>query len=297
MALDYSQLAGRNLTQDELGQLKSQYGVDVGARGYEGGAIGNTGYDLYHTGSGWSARQPGAQPAATSTPTAPTQPTATSIGQQSQNAQTYSATPGAAPTQQTANQGTQDVVRNSYLQQATQGTTVDRNDPNVRQQAEPFAAAQERARRQYESEQAERLSAKGLGDSGAMDAERRLATERAAQNTGAFESQLVGRELQNKRNEIQTALQALGGMVDSDQGRALQLELAKLDAQLKQAGIDTQSSLGSQELALKDKLGTGGLNLDYLRALLQNQQFGDQLGLNVADREAYWNNQALQTLF
>jgi hypothetical protein len=247
-------------------------------------------------GMGGAQTAPGAVPG--STPPAPgAGTTPTSVGDQGVNAQTYSQTPGAAPTQSTANQGTQDVVRNSYLQQATQGTTVDTQSPEFRQQVDPYAAAQERARRQYESSQAERLSAKGMGGSGQMDLERRFAAEKAGQNTGMFEAQLVGRELQNKRSEIQNALQQLGNTISGDQQRALQMELAKIDAQLKQAGLDLQGSLGFQELGLKDKLGTGALNVDMMRALLQNQQFGQNLGFNIADREAHWNNQALQYLF
>lgn len=216
---------------------------------------------------------------------------------QARAASTYSQTPGAAPAPNTTNQGTQDVVRNSYLQQATQPTTVDRNDPNIKQQVDPYAAAVERARRQYETESAERLSAKGLGSSGQMQGERALAAERAGQQIGSFEAQLVGRELQNKRAEKQAALDQLLKAGQVDQASALQRELASIDAQLKQAGLNVQSGLGERELALKDKFGTGGLNLDAMRMLLQNQQFGDQLGLSVADREAYWNNAALQSLF
>lgn len=233
---------------------------------------------------------PGSAPAGT--PGAPAQ----TVPGQAGAAQTYSATPGATPTPTTTNQGTQDVVRNSYLQQATQGTAINRNDPNFKQQTDAFGATQDRARGQYASEAAERLSAKGLGNSGAMQQEQRLADERAATAKGGFEAQLVGRELENRRNEIQQSLGNLRGMISGDQQLALQKELAQLDAQLKQAGIDQSGSLGAQELALKNKLGTGGLNIDLMRLLQQGQQFGDTMGFNVADRTAHWNNVALQNL-
>lgn len=190
---------------------------------------------------------------------------------QAANAQTYSISPDAAPAPFTANQGTQDVVRNTYLARATQGTQIDRNDPNFRQQVEPFEAAQERGRRTYLNEQAERLGAQGLGNSGAMQQEARMASERAAQNVGQFESQLVGRELENRRNEIKEALSGLGGMLTADQTRGLQRELADLDA------------------AIKRELGTGALNIDLLRALLQNDQFRDQLGVNIGEIEARYS--------
>jgi hypothetical protein len=206
-------------------------------------------------------------------------------------AQPPAGTPGAPPDTPAS------VATNSYMAQAQQGTQIDRNDPNIRQQVDPYAAAQERARRNYESESAERLSARGMANSGVMDQERRYAMETAGQNTGMFEAQLVGRELQNRRAEIQTALAQLMQMGESDKTRQLQRELAEIDRQLKQAGLDLQGSLGHAELWLRDKLGTGALNVDMLRALLQNNQFGQNLGFNIADREAHWNNQALQYLF
>ena len=106
------------------------------------------------------------------------QPAATSIGQQAQNASTYSQTPGAAPAPATTNQGTQDVVRNSWLAKAAQPATVDPNDPNIKQQTDVYSAQQQRAQSEYEAQAAERLSAQGLGNSGQMDQERRYAAEK-----------------------------------------------------------------------------------------------------------------------
>jgi hypothetical protein len=204
---------------------------------------------------------------------------------QAANASTYSQTPAAAPLANTANQGAQDVLRNSYLQQATQSTTIDRNDPNFRQQADAFGATQDRARRQYQSEAAERLSAQGLGNSGAMEQERRFADERAATAQGSFEAQLVGRELENRRAEIKDSLAGLRGIISNDQALAMQKQLAELDAAIKRESLAQSGSLGSQELGIKDKLGTGALNVDLLRALLQNQQFGTESGIRIGEDE------------
>ena len=205
---------------------------------------------------------------------------------QADKAATFSATPGAAPLPNTTNQGTQDVVRNSYLTQATQGTKVDTAAPEFRQQTDAFSAGQDRARRQYESEAAERLSAQGLGSSGAMTNERRLGAERAGQASGAFEAQLVGRELETRRDEIKEALSGLRGMISGDQAMALQTQLAELDAAIKREGIAQGGDLGGRELNLKDKLGTGALNVDLMRALLQNQQFGTDAGIRIGEGDA-----------
>jgi hypothetical protein len=215
---------------------------------------------------------------------------------QARGSETQSATPGAPPTQSTTNQGTQDTVRNSYLERAVQPLNVDPNDPIIQQQVQPFAAAQERGRRQTLSEAAERASAKGLGDSGALDAERRLAGERAGQATGLFESQLVGKEIETRRDEIKDALVNLKGMLSDDQVRALQKEMAELDAAVKKLGIAAGTDTASSEIALKRQLGLGGMNIDLMRLLMQDRQFADTMGFNVADREAFYNNAALQNL-
>lgn len=225
---------------------------------------------------------------------------ANTVPGQANAAQTYSTTPGGKPLDHTTNQGTQDVVRNSYLQQATQGTQVDTNDPNFKQQLDPFVAEQERSRKQYEAEQAERMSAAGLGSSGAMQNERRLGAEKAGQASGAFKSQLVTRELENRRNEIKEALSGLRGMISEDQQRDLQKQLGQLDATIKRESLSQSGAISQAELALKDKLGTGALNMDMMRALLQNNQFAanltqeqrqhlDRLGFDLSGRQADWD--------
>lgn len=222
------------------------------------------------------------QPAAGGAPTGTAQ---TTIPGQATAASTYSATPGAAPLANTSNQGAQDVVRNSYLARATQGTTIDTNDPNFRQQADTFAAAQERARRNQVADQAEAFSAAGLGGSGAQSTQARLTNERAAQATGQFEAELVGRELQNRRDEIREALAASAGLITNDQRNALQRELAELDAQLRRAGI-----------ASSERLGMAGLAIDRDRLRMQDRHFNADLGFRIGDSEAGYNERALRLL-
>lgn len=231
--------------------------------------------------AGGAAPAPGAAPAGGGTAGAGGTPTPQdAIAAQAGKAQTYSSTPGAAPTANTANQGTQDVVRNSWLDQATQSTTVDPNDPNLKQQTDSFAAGQERMRRNYEADAAERLSAQGLGNSGAMDNERRYAQERAGQATGAFQAQLVGQELKFKRDQIADALNHLGDTISNDQKNALTKQLADLDATIKQQGIASGEKVGMAEIGVKDKLGTASNSNDLMRLLLQNQQFNDGQALD-----------------
>ena len=97
-----------------------------------------------------------------------------------------------------------------------------------------------------------------------------------------------GRELQNRRSEIQNALSSMKGMISDDQTRALQKQLADMDAAIKQQSIAQTGALGSADLALRDKLGTGALNLDTMKALLQNQQFGSNLGFDIGNAESQY---------
>lgn len=256
---------------------------------------------VYQNG-GWIPKSMAQPAAAVPAPTAPTNTTPTSMpAPQAQNtiagqagaASTYSATPGAAPTGPTSNQGVQDVARNSYLARATQPITVDKNDPAFRQQADSYAAAIERQKRNYLQDQAEQMAP---GSTGAMRGQERMASERAGQQIGTFEAQLVGNELRQKRQEVDDALKGLYGMVTADQQMALQQRAMELDAELKKLGIGSTEKVAGQELSLKDKLGTGALNLDLMRLLENQRQFGDTMGFNLADREAYYNNQALQNL-
>jgi hypothetical protein len=208
--------------------------------------------------------------------------------------QTYSGTPGAAPTANTTNQAAQDVVRNSYLERAAAPITDPRARSDFRMVADTQAAAAERARRDATADLAEGMA--GTGQTGAQSVESRLIAERAAQQRGNFEADLVRQDLQQQRADVENALKALTGMIDADQTRALQQKLAELDAQLKTASLNASTGLGSQELALKDRLGMAGINVDLLGKLLQNQQFNNNLGFEMGDREAYWNNAALNQI-
>lgn len=113
---------------------------------------------------------------------------------------------------------------------------VDRNSAEFRSVADPYAAAIERQQREYLSEAAERNSTRGLGESGAMDLERRMAAERAGQSIGTFEADLARQELQQQRDEIQDALTKLGSQLSDTQRLDLEKQKANLDAALKREG-------------------------------------------------------------
>jgi hypothetical protein len=221
-------------------------------------------------------------------------PGGTSISASSSSTQTpLGSTVTGGPDPYTTDPNNQDEFLKLLMSRMTQGTEIDPNDPNIRQQVAPYAAAIERQKRSTMSDMAEQA---GPLASGALRGQERMLGERAGQAVGGFEADLVGRELQNRRDEIRQAMEQYGGVLDADQQRQLSRELATLDAQLKQMGISSQEGLGYAELGLKEKLGTAGLNIDLMRLLQQGQQFGDDLGFRVGDREAYWNAEALRQL-
>lgn len=125
------------------------------------------------------------------------------------------------------------------LQRAHQGTQVDANDPNIRQQVDPYAASIERDRRNYLADAAE-----GMGANANMAGENRLSAEHAGQAKGMFQSQLIGREIDSRRQEIQSALTQLGGQLTNDQQQALQRELGYLNDATQRYGLTNTYNLG-----------------------------------------------------
>jgi hypothetical protein len=194
---------------------------------------------------------------------------------------TPAATPGATPAATPGAETPKDVVTQAYLDSIKKGTNVDRNDPNFRMQADAFSGAQERARRNAQDDRAEQAFGAGQRGVGGNLVEQRMIDEGAARNVGAFEADLVGRELTSRRQEIQQALTGLGGMISNDEKMALERELAALDAAIKREGIASGAATAAADISLRDRLGTGALNADLFRALLGNQQAGNQLGFDM----------------
>lgn len=185
--------------------------------------------------------------------------------------QTYSVPQNATPTQQwnaqpSAMQGQSDALFKLLMERATQGTAVDRNDPNIRAQVDPVVAQQERASRNYLDDLAERS-----GPLANLQGERRLAAERSGQAAGAFESEVIGREMAGRRDEIMQALQLYGNRLTVEQQLAMQQELAQLNASLQRESFGIQRD----ELGLRrDQMGMA--NDQFLRELaLREWMAGD----------------------
>jgi len=162
------------------------------------------------------------------------------------------------------------------MSRATQSLSIDpTTDKVIRPQVDNFAATQERQRRNFLNDLAESNSPYSTG---AMQTAATQSSEVAGQNTANLESELVGRELTSRRQEIQDALQQMGQLLTSDQEMALREELGKIDAALRGTQIGNQNSQFYSDLGLRNR----ALNS-------QNDQYLSDLGFRSADRASYWD--------
>lgn len=109
------------------------------------------------------------------------------------------------------------------MNRANQSLQIDPHDPIIQNQANAYNAMQQRASRNYLADVAEKQGANAN-----ISAERRSAAERVGQASSAFEAQLMGRELDARRQEIQNALNGAMGFLSDQQRMALQKELTQL---------------------------------------------------------------------
>jgi hypothetical protein len=156
---------------------------------------------------------------------------------------------------------------------AKQGLDVSADDPAIKAQVDPYAAQQERARRNYLADLAEKS-----GPLANLRGEERLAMERAGQATGFFQAELVGREIQARRNEIAQALAQMGEHLTTEQKLALQRELALLDDATKRLSIESG-----------ERVGMAGVGAQTMAAQLANALGERRLDFDIEDRANYWD--------
>lgn len=147
-------------------------------------------------------------------------------------AQQWNAQPAAQPMQanpQAPALNTGGELMRLLMERAQQGQ-VGRDDPNVRTQTDAYSAQVERAKRNYLGDLAERE-----GPYANLRGEQRMAAERAGQQVGGFEAELIGREQEARREEIMQYMQMWGAMLSGDQRMALERELAQLNDQARTA--------------------------------------------------------------
>lgn len=185
--------------------------------------------------------------------------------------------------QSAQNEGRNTQLYNTLMSRANQSLNINRSDPIIRAQADAYSANENRTMRDYISDTAERS-----GPYANMRGEQRMAAEGVGQRTGAFEAQLMGRELTARRAEVAEALQGMQGMLSADQIRQLQQQLGLIDQAIRQQGLGMQG----QGLDSSWQLGLRGQDVDIMRAIMNNKQFLADLGLRAEQQYNMWNDPA-----
>lgn len=147
------------------------------------------------------------------------------------------------------------------------------------------------------------IQANQLSEQRGMEQARALAAERAAaqgidqngfnsalfglqQGSAGRQAQFAGNALmqanQEKGLNDRSALAQAAGLLGGNAGLGQQQQLAELDAAIRREGLSAQTALGQGDLALRQRLGEGGLNNQLLGLLLNNDQFGRSLSQSGA---------------
>jgi hypothetical protein len=180
---------------------------------------------------------------------------------------------------------------------------VTADNPAIAPAIQANALAESRGTDQQRAMLAEKMAAQGLNNSGGADTAQLGLLQDSAARQGQYAGGLVN---DLNKQQLAATLQSqnlVGGMLGgqdvlAQQQAALaeQKRVADLDAQLRREGLGVQSDLGQSDIALRDKLGSGNLNLGLLGLLQGGQQFGQNLGLQAGIAGQNFNQQALAQL-
>lgn len=228
------------------------------------------------------------------TPGAP--PPVAGIGQQPapQTAQQALTTPAASGGQTTPGQPA--TVAGSFQQALLNRLTSPRISAGSPEVAPAIQANQLAERKNFDRNGAmlaERNAQQGLSGSGGNESMiRGLAQDRAGRES-TFAGNAVADANRTKEQQLTGLLGLTGGMLGNIDNQQLQRYGMDLDAQLRREGLGASTGLGQGDLALREKLGMGNLNLGLAGLLQGGQQFGQSLASNNAQFSAGLNQQAL----
>lgn len=141
-------------------------------------------------------------------------------------------------------------------------------DSTLAPQVEVFRAGAQRGQERQRLAAAERAAANGQSESGYLDNLIMKGVQDQGMNTASFNANLLGGEMNKRREELQAALQLAAATGDAEAARELQTRLAQVSAAMQQQGLNLQGQLGSGDLALRWGLGMEGLNQRALEIAL-----------------------------
>ena len=232
-------------------------------------------------------------------PTSPQSSGPQPIGQSPQPQNAQQALTGQAPVMGQAQPGQPVSVAGAFQQALVNRLASPRMtaaSPEVQPAIQANQLAEQRGYERNRAMLAERNAAQGLNNSGGNEAMiRGLAQDRAGR-----EATFAGNAVMDANKQKEAVIASLLGMTGGLLGNQDQLQLQRYgidtDALLRREGIGAQTSLGQGDLALRDKLGTAGLNLNLASLLQGGQQFGQSLASQNAQFSAGLNQAALLNL-
>lgn len=168
---------------------------------------------------------------------------------------------GAAP----ATSDFQNQIRALLMQQMSGlSKPIDANDPTIQGEMTAQANTLERNRQDQRASDAERMAFQGLNaggaGSGAFDTANAAGFEQKGQALTSLQSQLFSRELTNRRAQMSQLLNMAMQSGDAESARALQMQLASMDAQLRKLGLDQQQSQFNDSFGLQREMNLANLN-------------------------------------
>lgn len=141
----------------------------------------------------------------------------------------------------------------------------------------PEAAAYRLARnRQLERDRQQNALSSAYGGTSNVGGLDRALKGQAAEGEAQFVGQLTGQRMNERRQELMAAMQLAAAQGDAAAARALQQQLAQMDAALREKGLGVQERLGSADIdtrmgiarmddATRQLLGKLGIGFDYAR--------------------------------
>ena len=143
------------------------------------------------------------------------------------------------------------------------------NDSILGPQTEVYRATQQRNQERNRRVNAERAAATGRGESGYLDNLINQGVQEQGFNTAQFNANLLGGEMNKRREELQAALQLASATGNAEAARELQQRLAQVSAMMQQQGLNLQGQLGFGDLDLRWALGSEGLNQNALQLAMR----------------------------
>ncbi len=150
----------------------------------------------------------------------------------------------------------QNQIRALLMQQlGTLSRPVDANDPLIAGEMQAQERTLERNRQDRRAAAAERMAFTGLNSggagSGAFEAENNAGFEDKGQALSGIQAQLFSRATEQKRAQLNQLLNLAMQSGDAESARALQLQIANMDAELRRMGLSQQASQWNDQYGLQ----------------------------------------------